>query len=813
MRNKILPLIIVVFFTTNFVFAQKCATYEGSLEEQKQKYPHFYNSLEEKNSELQIQNDLMLSKIQNLKSENGIKIIPVVVHVIHDLGNENISDASIQGALDVLNANINGQGSNFLAKTPDVFAAVRGEARVEFRLAKIDPVGNPTTGINRVRSTLTDEPTPRDAVKSLSYWNSYEYFNIWTVKKFAPQDDGNTLLGYAQFPGSGSMSTDGVVLLSSQMVSGGTLTHEVGHWLGLRHTWGDATCGDDGIKDTPPARDPNFGINLSDYPYHVGLAPPAGQTGAWGCIGDSLNWAGEMFVNYMDYSSDAHVTMFTRDQAAYMNSVLDGIVSEETGLSTIGFREYMWSNENVSKTGTFDGYRVPTCTQEATFVVMNGASSICEGESLLLKGNQTMFGSGNVSSFVWDFGDGNTDSSGDNFISHTYNTTGSLDVNLTVEYSETTEARAAVLSDLDLVNATSYDSIVEMLIVQGTQTDLIGQGAINITEITLDSIGLYWGLNDTSYFRGELEKITYVAYYNNTCVSSVTKEGFVSVNPQTSSSSASSYSYSFETASELSGDWVLSESTNIESQWSFNSGENTIWKWENGSAYDGTSSIKVSGEDMLVGVSTEIISKSYDLSSFSSPAIKFAWAGAALNTFPVNELEVTYSDDCGESWKSLETISAVEASSAGLYTSSFRPSASEWNTIILTKAQLKNSNIRFKFEYIVNGRSNNFYLDNILIGEESALQLAGNNVERLSLFPNPAKGNTIIALENAVDKNIEISLINILGSEITNLYSGLLISNYQEIPVDLSKYEKGIYFVKVVSNGDVIMTEKLVVNK
>ena len=97
-------------------------------------------------------------------------------------------------------------------------------------------------------------PEPRDAVKSLSYWNSFQYFNIWTVKRFAPQDDGNTLLGYAQFPNTGSMSTDGVVLLSSQMVSGGTLTHEVGHWLGLRHTWGDSDCGDDGIKDTPQAR-------------------------------------------------------------------------------------------------------------------------------------------------------------------------------------------------------------------------------------------------------------------------------------------------------------------------------------------------------------------------------------------------------------------------------------------------------------------------------------------------------------------------------------------------------------------------------
>ena len=814
MRNKILTLIFATFFVSNSVFAQKCATYEGYLENQIEKYPDFYNSIKEKNNEIKFKHDLAISKIQQLKSENGIKIIPVVVHVIHDLGNENISDASIQGALDILNANINGQGANFLARTPDVFAAVRGEARVEFRLAKIDPIGNPTTGINRVRSTLTNEPTPRDGVKSLSYWNSFEYFNIWTVKKFAPQDDGNTLLGYAQFPSSGSMSTDGVVLLSSQMVSGGTLTHEVGHWLGLRHTWGDATCGDDGIKDTPPARDPNFGVNISDYPYHVGLAPPAGQTGTWGCLGDSLNWAGEMFVNYMDYSSDADVTMFTKDQASLMNSVLDGVISEETGLSTIGFREYMWSTENIESTGTIDGYRVPTCTQEATFVVMNGASSICEGEALLLKGNQTMFGAGNVTSFVWEFGDGNTDSSGDNFISHTYNTTGSLDVTLNVEYNETTEARSPILSDLDLITATSYDSIIETLIIQGTQLELTDQGATNIIEISLDSIGLYWGLNDSSYYRGELEKTTYVAYYSNNCISSVTKEGFVTVNPQTSSSAATSYSYSFESESELNGDWVLSQSTNIESQWSFNSGDNTIWKWENGSAYDGSSSIMVAEDDMLVGVSTEIISKSYDLSSFTNPAIKFSWAGAAVNTFPVNELAVTYSDDCGESWRSLETIGAVEASSAGLYTSSFKPSSSQWNSIVLTKAQLKNSNVRFKFEYIVNGSSNNFYLDNILIGEESSLQIIENNNEvRLALFPNPAESQTIIALENIVDQKIQVSLINILGTEVKNLFNGSILSNYQEIPVNLTSLEKGVYFVKVVSNGNVIMTEKLMLNR
>ena len=247
MRNRILPLLFSVFLITNFVFAQKCGTYKGYLEEDMLKYPDFYKSLESKNMDLEVEKQNALRDMPQNKSQDGVKIIPVVVHVIHDMGTENISDESIQNAIDILNANINGQAENFLANTPDVFAAVRGDAKIEFRLAKKDPKGNPTTGINRVRSTLTSEPEPRNSVKALSYWNSYQYLNIWTIKKFAPQDDGNTLLGFAQFPESGSMSTDGVVLISSQMVSGGTLTHEVGHWLGLRHTWGDAVCGDDDV--------------------------------------------------------------------------------------------------------------------------------------------------------------------------------------------------------------------------------------------------------------------------------------------------------------------------------------------------------------------------------------------------------------------------------------------------------------------------------------------------------------------------------------------------------------------------------------
>ena len=181
MRNIILPLIFVLTLITDFGFAQVCGTYTGSLEDQITRYPEFYQSLEAKNSELKLKHLDAISKMTRSKVEGGKKIIPVVVHVIHNGGAENLSVAQIQNGLDHLNANINGQAFNFSA-TPDAFAAVRGNLNVEFRLAKIDPLGNPTSGIVRVQSELTvatvTETLSRDRVKALSYWNSYEYFNI-----------------------------------------------------------------------------------------------------------------------------------------------------------------------------------------------------------------------------------------------------------------------------------------------------------------------------------------------------------------------------------------------------------------------------------------------------------------------------------------------------------------------------------------------------------------------------------------------------------------------------------------------------------
>jgi hypothetical protein len=810
MKNRLLPLIFA-FLAVTSVNAQKCGTYDGAYEEQEQKFPAFYQNLETVNADLEASYKSALGKMTHLKIENGKKIIPVVVHVIHDLGGENISDASIQGALDILNANINGQASNFLAKTPDIFASVRGDLNVEFRLAKIDPLGNPTSGILRVRSELTNEPEPRDGVKALSYWNSYQYFNIWTLKKFQPQDDGNTLLGYAQFPGTRSMSTDGVVLLASQMVSGGTLTHEVGHWLGLRHTWGDAVCGDDNVKDTPPQREPNFGINLSDFPYHVGFM-------SQGCVADSLNPAGEMFVNYMDYSSDAHVTMFTKGQNEVMNETLEGLYDEDAGISGIGFREYMWSADNIALSGVADGFVTPTCNQNADFASANGKYSLCLGESILFKANKSQFSAGSISAYIWDYGDGNTDDLSGDFVAHDYEAAGNFDVSLTIEYNETTEARASVLSDLDLVNASSYDSIIETLIIQGTESELVAAGASNIS-LHLDddgySVNSYWENGvyypDTLFYRGDLEQITYIAYYTNSCISTTVKENVIIISPTSSSNTAGSYTYDFEDASELSTDWQVTKAVSI-GDWSFNSIENSSWDWINGVAVSGSAGLMIDKDNLTLGEVDELISVAYDLSALTSPAIKFSWSGASLNTFPVNEINVYYSNDCGEVWRTLGSLTNVQVASAGMYITNFKPTTDEWNDTVMTNNQLKNDNIKFKFEYVTNGIANNFYLDNIEIGEAATLMLPNSTIaSRVSIYPNPTNGETFIELNNLANKEIEVKLVNILGAELMHLFSGEIVSNYYMINnIDLSHLETGIYFVKVVADGDIVMTDKLI---
>ena len=352
MKKVLLLLFLSSFLFLNTVFSQnRCGTYDGYLQDEINKYPSFYQSISDKNIKLEQENKILLKNISEKENNGDLKIIPVVVHIIHDFGAANITDADVDYALDQLNKNINRQADNMLS-TPDIFAAVSGSANVEFRLAKIDPEGNPTNGIVRIHSEFTEVPVNdagNNIIKTLSYWNSYSYFNIWVISNFPPQSDGNTLLGYAQFPWSGSMSTDGVAIKASEFKNGRTLTHECGHWLGLRHVWGDALCGDDDVFDTPVAKEENWNVPISAFPHNLNV-----------CVADSINPAGEMFMNYMDYSDDNVMSLFTDGQVAIMNETLE---VQENG--DIAFRRYIWSEENIQNTGTVDGFVATACNKSA----------------------------------------------------------------------------------------------------------------------------------------------------------------------------------------------------------------------------------------------------------------------------------------------------------------------------------------------------------------------------------------------------------------------------------------------------------------
>jgi hypothetical protein len=590
----------------------------------------------------------------------------------------------------------------------------------------------------------------------------------------------------------------------------------------------------------------------------------------------------------MDYQSDAVQCMFTKGQDVVMNETLDGIYDADAGTSSLGFREYMWSTENIALTGVADGFISPSCVDIADFSSSSGVYSKCLGENIVLKGNETQFPVGSVSTITWDYGDGNTDNSNTNQVFHTYESPGTYDVALTIEYNETTEARASSLSDLDLLTATSYDSIVEILNVQGSEAELLAMNALDINlhldldslskesiwkyKIPLDSaigahssfgfgldtfllsfnvnygdslkveeydrlsfcfftwqeniildsdtVTYYYGnyesesmdayFMDTLFYRGQIMKTTYIAYYTNSCSSTTLKENVIMISPSSSPNITGSYIYDFEDVSELTTDWQITKSM-PEGDWSFNAIENSSWEWVNGVSVSGSAGLMINKNDLTSGTDG-LTSVAYDLSELTSPAIKFSYSGAASNNFPTNVVNVYYSDDCGEAWRTLGSLTNVQVANAGLYTTNFKPTSDEWNDTVMTKNQLKNNNIKFKFEYVTNGNANNFYLDNIKIGEAATLMLPNSAIApRVAIYPNPSDGKTFIELNNLANKEIEVKLVNILGSEIMHLFSGEIVSNYYMINnIDLSHLKTGIYFVKFVADGNIIMTDKLI---
>lgn len=471
MKRLILTLLVgtAIGFSGKAQQVQPCGTYQA------------LENLHKQHPELKAEYDarLLLNNSQVVSiNEKGEKVasyqIPVVFHILHEYGSENVSDANVYAVMNRLNEDYNATNPDISSVIP-AFTSIIGDSKIEFKLAAIDPMGNCTNGIEHIYSHETNNG---DSYSKLNQWNRSKYMNVWVVTN--PNSGGNTpgiLLGYATFPSGTDGSafwTDGIVL-RDYTVSGNdrTLTHEAGHYLGLAHTFGnteagDGVCGDDGIADTPPT-DGAF----STCPLTKDACNP-------GTV--------ENIQNYMDYSSCTN--MFTEGQVTAMHNTLEGIA---------GQRNRLWNDTTLMSTGIKDlvlpqnannQLSVPLCKPVADFNA--DKKTICVNQPVAFKDASW---NAKIDTWAWTFAGGTPSTSSAMNPSVTFATPGYKAVTLTVSNAagSGTESRSGYIY------------------VSPEWADISGPGSINLE----DSKAYWFIVNNPENNHGKFELKSGVGYNNS----------------------------------------------------------------------------------------------------------------------------------------------------------------------------------------------------------------------------------------------------------------------------------------------------------
>lgn len=405
-------------------------------------YPQYHSKINNAQAELD-QHTLEYIMFKQLMDSDSVLIIPVVFHIIHNYGNENIDDSQIENAIAVLNTDFR----NMDTDTSDIrqeFRYLVADCKIEFRLAQLDPYGNCTKGINRIADTLTY--VGDHSVKSIIQWPPDKYLNIWVVANAAG------LAGHCLNPSSVDTisSWDGVVIQHDYIGAIGTssefkslvLTHEVGHYLNLQHTWGGnnapnlpywspgdtANCGtDDGVDDTP-------------------------NTIGWQTCNTAGTSCGTLdnVQNYMEYAY-CTARMFTQGQKQRMRACLT---------SSVAKRNNLWSSQNLAATGVEINEVLCAADFNAERTV------ICEGETVSF----TDLSYHGVSSWQWTFSGGNPAVSTDSMPVVTYTIPGKYDVKLTagngiqtVDSSKQAYITVLPVSGYQLPYLETFDSLTTIL--------------------------------------------------------------------------------------------------------------------------------------------------------------------------------------------------------------------------------------------------------------------------------------------------------------------------------------------------------------
>jgi PKD repeat protein len=401
---KILSTVVAICLTAQFLFSQQtkpvnqqwCGSIEA-MEAHFKKHPELKQQFEA--SQLTSNQTQELTQ-HVLKTATVDYTIPVVFHVLHQNSYENISDAQIHDQIAIFNRDFNLQNADTSVVIAPMKSAI-GNVHFTFVLARLDPNGNCTSGIDRFLDVKTNswEGNFSDYMYT---WDPTKYLNFYVVKGIE-----SGAAGYAYYPGSlGTGSPmDAIVILHSYVGSVGTgnvnqsraLTHEVGHWFNLQHVWGNTNnpgvaCGNDAVNDTPITK----GFTSCSTLAASQICTPG---------------VSENYQNYMDYSYCSK--MFTNGQVARMTTAINSSNGGRNNLATVA---------NLAATGITPSAQ---CAPAALF--KSNVQIICVGQSIAYTDQSNI---STPTSWSWEFEGGSPNTSSAQNPTITYNTPGSYSVQL-----------------------------------------------------------------------------------------------------------------------------------------------------------------------------------------------------------------------------------------------------------------------------------------------------------------------------------------------------------------------------------------------
>ncbi|MBU0487194.1 MAG: PKD domain-containing protein [Bacteroidetes bacterium] len=696
---------------------------------------------------------------------NGRKIIPVVVHVIHKYNSANITDEQVIDAINLMNIDYNKLNSDTDAThSYPGFASRRANIGIEFRLARINPDGICTNGIERIYDPETD--FAYFSTMQAHAWSPSKYLNVYSVTFIYPDGmnipDNAVIGGMSPFPpsnplsvalGGGDSLIDGVLIRHDCLGSIGTatnmggqtinylnrtFTHEMGHYLNLYHPFqnmklwlgflpvvgadGCSTSGmsglvsldNDEVADTPPIAAASQGTAIACAAPGSINSCPNNVTG----YGDEP----DMIENYMDYNHGYCNNIFTTGQLTRMNATL------------MSDRRQLWSYENLVATGVWDTSAVSQCAPIADFMV--DFDILCMNTSV----NFTdMSYNAEPSSWQWTFQGGTPATSTDQNPQITYDAAGIYDVKLVV------------------TNAFGSDSL--------TRSQLI-------------------------YVADPAQAV--VAPY---------VEGF--------ESTALTPANGWIVRNENGNPWTISDSTAF-------SGSKCL-RVQNFEGNKGGSRDELVTPIYDLSAPTSGMYKMYfDLAYVGKKIPDNALASLLYGTSTADtiydNLQVQVSTNCGRSWLSRYTKSGMALATAGIDSIAWMPqSTNDWrNDIVILSSYTGQSNVRFKFVFKNRG-GNNIYIDNINLCDGTGIpEMIDQNLD-MNIYPNPVVTKSELNFNLFAPANVKVELFDIVGRKVQSIASGSMSSGPQSFIINAEKLHSGIYMLKVTI-GSREYTGKLMVN-